>query len=110
MLSKKTAQKFCTNDTLKKRNQRTTEVKSLSESCRTEMLPKTPLKIVIVRKVYQNARQKVSITKTVQKTAKFSLSEENRTEFFIKSYHAKVPSKTRAKVSFREKTVLKNSS
>ena len=83
---KKTAQKFCTNDKLKKRNQRTREVKSLSESCRTEMLPKTPLKIVIVRKAYQNARQKVSITKTVQKTAKNSLSEESLFEFLVKKY------------------------
>ena len=50
------------------------------------MLFKTPLKIVIDRKAYENDRENISITKTAQKTTKTSLSKENLFEFLVKKY------------------------
>ena len=65
--SKKNRKKMLHKKSSKKRNQRTTEVKCLSKSNSTEKLPKTPLYIVIDRKAYRNARQKVPITKNCPK-------------------------------------------
>ena len=91
----------------KKRNQRTTEVKCLSKSNSTEKLPKTPLYIAIDKKAYRSGRQKAPIRKTTPNTAKKSLPIGSRTEVLVNRYPAKLPSKTLARVCFREKTVLK---
>ena len=83
------------------------KLKFSSKCYRTEMLPKTPLYIAIDKKAYRSGRQKAPIRKTTQNTAKKSLPIGSRTEVLVNRYRAKLPSKTLARVCFREKTVLK---
>ena len=74
------------------------------------MLPKTPMKNVIFKNFYRNARLKVAIKNHAQNSANTSLSKKGRNEFLVKKYHAKVPSKTLAKKCSLQKTVLNYSS
>ena len=90
-----------------KRNQKTREMERSSKCYHWEMLPKTPMKNVIFKNFYRNARLKVAIKNHAQNSANTSLSKESCFEFLVKKYRANVPSKILAKVRLREKIVLR---
>ena len=93
-----------------KRKQKTREMECSSKCYRRERLLKTPLKVVIDENFYGKARQKITIQKTCPKKRQHFFFKENRTEFFVQKYHAKLPSKTLAKFCSQRKTVMKYSS
>ena len=90
--------------------QKARELVCSSKCYRRKMLLKTPIKIVIDKKFYGNTRQKITIRKTCPKKRQHFFFKENRTECFVQKYHAKVLSKTLAKIRSQGKTVMKYSS